>query len=250
MIVAMRCCAAVAKRSRTRGRSIGRKTPPRSGRPSAATLRITAGSPYSPGGGHPWRPAAEPDGPGQSLRSVNVATVRSGLEHDWPDGREAEPSGRPGYRGAAAVPKRGLAAFARDQPEIPARLERRVRVDAAERLFADLRAELAPLAHRHLELAERALELVAVERRDLLLEPVDVAVEPALHLVADLALRLMDAREQRVELLDRRQSERRARRFLRGRRGGADGPRFVARARCVEVRIEPDDRLDALRSFG
>ncbi len=43
MIVASRYCAAVASRSRTRGRSIGRKTPPRSGRPFGATLRITCG---------------------------------------------------------------------------------------------------------------------------------------------------------------------------------------------------------------
>src|SRR5947209_2550541 len=226
MIVAMRYWAAVASRSRTRGRSIGRKTPPRSGRPSALTLRITA---------------LKPTPPAQGTPSVPSRPRRSGanLSRSWPFGI-GDRQCRPGP----------LAPFARDQAQVAAGLEALVAVDAAERLLADLAGELAALAHRGLELAEGALEVVALERRDLLLEPVDVAAEPALQLAAHVALDLQDAAEQRVELLHGRQPEGGAGRLRRRRGRRPNRARLAARAGRVEGRIEPDDRLDALRSFG
>src|SRR5260370_39430959 len=85
-----------------------------------------------------------------------------------------------GIRSAARTPttarrryrraEEASAAFARDETQVAARFERAVAVDAAEGFFANLSGEFAALAHRRLEFAKGPFEIVAVERRDLLLE--------------------------------------------------------------------------------
>src|ERR1700681_3853581 len=158
MIIAMRYCAAVASRSSTRGRSIGRKIPPRSGRPSDATLRINSTAPYSPFGKRPWFFSAML---AEQMAILNGSRRRPTYEY------------RPlGGAGGAAVPlgcaSPGLAALARDQAQAASRLEGWVGVDAPEGLFADLSGQLAALAHGGLQLAEGPREVVAVDRADLL----------------------------------------------------------------------------------
>ena len=78
MIVAMRYWAAVASRSRTRGRSIGRKTPPRSGRPSALTLRITSRKPTPRAQDTPGGPGHTPGARVESWPSYQCSAARRG----------------------------------------------------------------------------------------------------------------------------------------------------------------------------
>src|ERR1700681_902581 len=118
MIVAIRYCAAVCKRARTRGRSIGRNTPPTSGRPSDVTLRITTRAPYPRKEVHPSYPPAN---------AAGLAVSFAGFGRGPPFGR--------------------LSALPGDQAEIPPRLEGAVGVDAPEGFLADLRAQLAAPAH-------------------------------------------------------------------------------------------------------